>query len=136
MKFKKGDKVYDAQFGWGEVVDVLIEDTIHYPVLVDFSSTQESFKLDGRFYNKSQPTLSFTEYTLQGFSQQRPLPFKVGDVVYLSDNKKNWRTCNLGSINIYCDYWFATKAGNHYKYLALENPLKNPDTKIYTKEDL
>ena len=65
--FKVGDRVYDIVWGWGIVI---ASDSW---VAVDFNSTRQIFTKDGRYAEYSKTTLSFTEYTLQGFSQERPI---------------------------------------------------------------
>ena len=135
MIFKEKDKVFDALFGWGEVIGILQGDETLYPISVDFVSGIENYGRNGSFILNGGPTLSFTEYTLEGFSQERPLPFKVGDVVYLSGNKGSWRTQKLEGIDKDRKSPFRDCVC-FWGYLALENPLKNPYTKIYTKEDL
>lgn len=126
MIFKKGDKVYDAVYGWGEV-----EGSSGIWVTVNLEN--------GKVFVIDSDSLSFTEYTLEGFSQERPkepLPFKVGDVVYLSDNKETWFTTILTKIYKESDEPFFAEHLGRYEHLALDNPLKNPETKIFTKEDL
>ena len=135
MIFKKGDKVFDAAYGWGEVIR-LISGNVPYHIKVSFSSGYEYYKDNGSLDPNGDPTLSFTEYTLEGFSQKRPLPFKVGDVVYLSDNQETWITCVLSKITNNIENTFYGKNTGYWKYLALKNPLKNPDTRIYTNDDL
>jgi len=96
MIFKEKDKVFDAQFGWGEVVGILQGFETRYPIMVEFVSGNENYDRNGAFTIDGIPTLSFTEYTLEGFSQERPkepLPFKVGDVVYLNDKDMGDWTC-------------------------------------------
>ena len=81
--FKEGDKVFDARYGWGEVY--LKVESYTWPILVDFGNFLCSeYTLDGRAYDRCQQVLSFTEYTLKGFSQERPeeLP-KKGDIVWI-----------------------------------------------------
>lgn len=136
--FKVGDKVFDIQYGWGQVTGIFI--SLDYPVFVEFNGASQSYTSDGKFYKKSQQAvLSFTEYKLEGFSQERPkpkLPFKVGDVVYLSDGDV-WITEKLMVIvDNKAKYPFMAFSHNQYSDLATENPLKNPDTKIWTAEDL
>ena len=136
MIFKKGDKVYDAAYGWGEVRSVDNNDTA-YPLKVIFKENAEGYTSDGSISLDFNPSLSFTEYTLEGFSQERPLPFKIGDVVYLSDKGcRDIVVTKLKRIFERDKYAFESSAGFYYSHLALENPLKNPDTKTYTKEDL
>jgi hypothetical protein len=136
--FKKGDKVYDYAYGWGEVSKIN-EVVDYYPLLIEFQHIKLYYNFKGVSEFGLLPTLAFYDYTLEGFSQVRPkepLPFKVGDVVYVSDTAlSRWVTCQLTSINSdNGDKPFCT--GSDWKYIALENPLLNPDTIIYTKEDL
>tara|TARA_R110000772_G_scaffold67579_2_gene150055 strand:+ start:23388 stop:23798 length:411 start_codon:yes stop_codon:yes gene_type:complete len=136
MIFKKGDKVYDHAYGWGEVEEIVIGHV--YPLKCEFGDYRCTYTKGGSVIDVQLPTLSFTEYTLEGFSQVRskePLPFKVGDVVYLSDSLGGtWATTRLTRIDKKGDKPFA--AILDWRCLALENPILNPDTKIYTKEDL
>lgn len=76
--FKRGDKVYCVIEGHGTVVDVNINSK--YGIDVQFNQRHNdkygyirSYTLDGRLYLDAQHTLSFTEYTLQGFSQEKPI---------------------------------------------------------------
>jgi hypothetical protein len=66
--FKVEDKVFDFKYGWGFVYDASC------PIIVRFSEYTASYA------KKDLKTLSFTEYTLQGFSQERPIELpEVGD---------------------------------------------------------
>ena len=90
--FKVGDKVFDAYFGWGQVINDKHITT--YPILVDYSDNCIAYTIDGRLYiNTIKPSLSFTEYTIQGFSQERPKPQpKVGEMcVFWDKNSTNDR---------------------------------------------
>lgn len=72
--FKVGDKVYDYQYGWGKIFD--IDKRLNYPIKVGFGNLSPiSYTKDGSEWTCKKPTLSFTEYTLQGFSQERPTLF-------------------------------------------------------------
>lgn len=71
--FKKGQKVFDHHFGWGEVEDILGEED--FPIRVCFEEEQESYTNAGRLYGEYRPTLSFTEYTLEGFSQEPTIDY-------------------------------------------------------------
>jgi hypothetical protein len=87
--FKVGDKVFDLNFGWGEVVAISESD---HPLRVIYDSIGLGYfySKDGKFRDKCiLPSLSFTEYSLNGFSQERPeqLPEK-GDVVWARDSEK------------------------------------------------
>lgn len=73
--FKIGDEVFDYAFGWGVVTEVYSLDNI-YPINVSFYKEGRfaTYTNDGRFGSSMfHPTLSHTEYTLDGFSQQTPL---------------------------------------------------------------
>jgi len=79
--FKKGDKVFDYRRGWG-IVDCVVERSF-YPINVKFDGYLDNYSWDGRIFENQPQTLSFTEYTLVGFSQERPeeLP-KKGQIVW------------------------------------------------------
>lgn len=82
--FKKGDKVFCYMFGgWGEVIE---EYDNAKAIHCSFSDGNVYLTKDGRYLHlKGMPSiLSFTEYTLEGFSQERPeeLP-KKGDIVWI-----------------------------------------------------
>jgi hypothetical protein len=85
--FEVGDKVYDHFFGWGEVIDVY-KGYSEYPIHVSYPSVNACYMIDGRYFDRLNPSLSFTEYTLEGFSQERPeeLPEK-GQIVWVRDDE-------------------------------------------------
>ncbi len=114
--FSVSDKVFDYLFGWGEVVDVY-KGYSEYPVNVFYSSVNTNYTLDGRFVSNRNPTLSFTEYTLEGFSQERPeeLPEK-GQIVWVRDDED--------------DSWLVTqfvKKDNDMYLCTNENPFLESD---------
>lgn len=77
--FKEGDRVFHIFYGWGSVIRATIVPYVSYlKVKFDLDSMDHNFT-DCRL-------LSFTEYTLEGFSQERPeeLP-KIGDIVWAKD---------------------------------------------------
>lgn len=89
--FKKGDRVFDAMLGWGETTN-FNNYKRNFEVLFD-TGTRIVYEEDGSIYdyqerNCFKPTLSFTEYTLEGFTQERPeeLPNK-GDVVWVKNSE-------------------------------------------------
>ena len=69
--FQKGDKVFDIQFGWGEVTKYT--GCRHF--LVRFKNSEVNYHKDGARFPSPTPMLSFTEYTLDGFSQERPIDY-------------------------------------------------------------
>lgn len=88
--FKKGDKVFHIGYGWGEVIEIRNVDS--FPVVVNFNNEYIRFSNKGtEFFEDKMPLLSFTEYTLQGFSQERPMEFpEAGEEVMVSDNLTEW----------------------------------------------
>ncbi len=94
--FKAGDKVFDIKYGWG-VVDVVYSKGMDYPVHVKFLKDTISYTFDGRIYEIAEPSLSFTEYTLHGFSQERPVVLpEVGELVLVRDtDSQQWRTASF-----------------------------------------
>jgi hypothetical protein len=89
--FKKGDKVFCHYFGgWGVVEDIYLKNIV-FPIRCSFPLGNGSFTQDGRFYSDGPPMLSFTEYTLEGFSQERPeeLP-KKGQIVWAREAHKSY----------------------------------------------
>lgn len=104
MIFKKGDKVYDHLYGWGEVNEASIRDNF---LSVEFENGVERFySIDGCTLD-AKPTLSFTEYTLEGFSQERPeeLPEKW-QLVYVRDGDYDDDAWHMR--------YFSHKAGDYY----------------------
>jgi len=84
--FKKGDRVFDIEYGWGSVIEVQILNRCAIKVLFD-AKCQHTYLFDGQYPSEGgypRKVLSFTEYTLEGFSQERPeeLPNK-GDIVWV-----------------------------------------------------
>lgn len=86
--FKIGDKVYCVINGHGIVKKVMRDN--NYPVYVKFENdSSNQYTFDGKLYKWSLPILSFTEYTLQGFSQERPIELpKVGDWCLVRDSEQ------------------------------------------------
>ena len=90
--FKVGDKVFNYQYGWGTINEEL---TKYILVLFDnCKSVSIPFAKDGKETSRSErPTLSFTEYTLEGFSQERPIELpEVGELCLVRDSDTDdWR---------------------------------------------
>lgn len=89
--FKVGDKVFHIEYGWGEVT--LESADKPYPIEVQFKSYRTSFTKDGKEAIYYRPMLSFTEYTLQGFSQERPIELpEPGELCLVRDSDiEDWR---------------------------------------------
>jgi hypothetical protein len=81
--FKEQDRVYHFLYGWGEVIKLLSNNNQSW-VRVQFDKQAKGFEDNFR----DGFLLSFTEYTLEGFSQDRPeeLPTK-GQIVWVRDDK-------------------------------------------------
>lgn len=118
--FKVGDKVFDYSFGWGKVIDVTEE--IWYPVEVMFEGeiSKVMYTKEGkRSLEENEPVLSFTEYTLQGFSQERPINYgdyegKWGKFTDVSNNN-DFVIGRLSSFKVSNDEtYFATENGDAY----------------------
>ena len=77
--FRVGDRVFDVMYGWGKVISILERSTCEASwVYVEFQvkNVLRSYTCDGRLdSNDPYPRLSFTEYTLEGFSQERPVDY-------------------------------------------------------------
>jgi len=125
--FKKGDRVYHIEYGWGVVIEygwgVVIENDngISFPILVEFASDLIcSFTLDGRESTESKSsTLSFTEYTLQGFSQERPIELpKIGELCLVRDIDNDiWIARIFVGYNSSDDFPYTTEGGAGYKQM-------------------
>lgn len=83
-RFQKGDRVFDIRYGWGTVT--LFDG--HHDVSVRFDNDTNDYYFHGR----SVGTISFTEYTLEGFSSERPkLTWDdVYDEWYQTDDSYNY----------------------------------------------
>jgi hypothetical protein len=85
--FKEQDRVYHFLYGWGEVVKLLSNNNQSW-VRVQFDKQAKGFEDNFR----DGFLLSFSEYTLEGFSQERPEEFpEKGQIVWVRDGKNfNW----------------------------------------------
>jgi hypothetical protein len=121
--FKKGDKVFHYHYGWGTIKKTSYDLVEDYPLTINFGKQGDfCFTIDGRELFCEKPSLSFTEYKLDGFSQERPenLP-KLGEVVWVRDrDNEDWIVRHfLRKIEV--------------KYLAIQD---NPETYIFSEYDL
>jgi hypothetical protein len=129
--FKVGDKVFDVRYGHGDVEKIgYVGD---YPVLVKFKKGLASYTLEGKaFIVDLIPLLSFTEYTLQGFSQERAelLPER-GQIVWVRDNENSDWICaqfmrkEKGVYITTAIDPFNDENGICYNLLTTENPYSN-----------
>jgi hypothetical protein len=94
--FRILDRVFSYDNGWGTVYDI---DTIRkYPICVQFDNGKNmSYTHDGKRLEDEPKTLSLTEYTLQGFSQERPIELpEVGELCLVKVNgQEHWVVRNF-----------------------------------------
>ena len=99
--FKIGDRVFHIQYGWGVISELSIND-----ILVDFQNRMSAWvSSDGNL-------LSFTEYTLQGFSQERPIMLpEVGELCLVRNFKdivwkaREFKKFTAHFLDIYGERW-------------------------------
>ena len=89
--FKVGDEVFDIRYGWGTVKEA--GKYSKRGLYVAFEKNTASYYSNGVAFDCVTPTLSFTEYTLQGFSQERPIVLpEVGELCLVRDFKDSiWK---------------------------------------------
>jgi hypothetical protein len=111
--FKNGDKVFVAPYGWCEFLKYGAEGLCvvmknDRPLDVDLA------------------LVSFTEYKLEGFTQERPFTPKVGEYYYfwnaetINDNCVGYGRLKQISNNINFPYFFGTK---YFQFCSETNPL-------------
>lgn len=132
--FKKGDKVFHYHYGWGTIKSISHNLADDYPLTINFGKQGNfCFTNDGRELYCEKPSLSFTEYTLEGFSQQRPEPLpKRGDVVWVRDfEDDNWEIMHFlkYDVNVSLPYIVSEdmtiRNSDNYKFLTTKNPYAN-----------
>ena len=121
--FKDDDRVYLNLVGWGTIIDVT-----DYDISVKFD-TGDVRHISGDV----RKLLSFTEYTLDGFSQERPeeLP-KKGDIVWVRDDKnEEWKIMHFIGFHPISSYKYRVSKINSYSnttdymYMTTTNPYAN-----------
>jgi hypothetical protein len=92
LDIKEGDRVFCINFGWGTVRNLC--GWMDFPIEVNFDNDYtDCYSLEGKLFDYMIPTLSFKEYTIEGFSQERPedLP-EEGQIVWVKDeNDEFWQ---------------------------------------------
>lgn len=126
--FQKGDKVYCHEYGWGEVIAVI------------------NIKCEVKFSNSTifmrTTYLSFTEYTLEGFTQERPIDYEqmaknnvVGWVWDDLDEAYKVEVYKVGKLMDYkknSKYPFRTLNGHWQNFL----PLTDSEKEVLSKNEL
>lgn len=128
--FKLGDRVFCYNLGgWGKVIKIFNDDN-PFPIYCSFDLGNSNFTKDGRFYTDGPPILSFTEYKLEGFSQERPeeLP-KIGDVVWVRDDvDEGWRVSHFfgkkGNFYV-ASLYYLDPSPPTWKEMTTKNPYAN-----------
>ena len=124
--FKVGDKVYLYPLGWGD---------IQYESDYDYSIYFESIEAVRYIGGDVRKLLSFTEYTLKGFSQERPeeLP-DVGQVVWVRKIfPSEWIIGHFREKKK--DRYYISSCNNEYNDFGFEIRTTNPYANEHTKED-
>ena len=117
--FKINDRVYHYKYGWGT-----IEGIFSGRVIAEFDKTKGLIReLDG-----DKKLLSFTEYTIENFSQERPeeLP-KKGDIVWTrNEYPSEWEIGYFFKKEGNTYYTSASKNSQGWRSAGLEITIKNP----------
>ena len=89
--FKIDDRVFHYSNGWGTITKIVFEDGYKL-IQVDFDN-----RVFNSFTYNHIKLLSFTEYTLQGFTQERPIVLpEVGELCLVRDFKDSvWKARNF-----------------------------------------
>ena len=118
--FRKWDRVYHFVYGWGNIVND------GFPLEVEFDSRKGPY----RDIFKDGYLLSFTEYELEGFTQERPeeLPNK-GDIVWVRDDvDEGWRVSHFfgkkGNFYVASVYYLDPSPPT-WKEISTKNPYEN-----------
>jgi hypothetical protein len=111
--FKEGDKVFVAHYGWG------IFEKYHQTELAIVNYENIPYCVNINY-------ISFTEYTLQGFTQERPFEPKIGKKYFfwndetINDDCVGYGKLKQISNNINFPYFFGTK---YFQFCSETNPL-------------
>ena len=126
--FKVGDRVYHIDYGWGVIdhIEDNIEDNFNdkHPIQVTFEEDTKYFTIDGRYYDYSKnKSLSFTEYTLQGFSQERPIELpEVGELCLVrNEDNEEWILGKFDSCVYDGEYLYRVK---YFNFILRQKQMK------------
>jgi hypothetical protein len=112
--FKKGDKVFVAPYGWVKFIGEHEHTNICMVAL-----NENAFNVDIRL-------VSFAEYKLEGFTQERPFTPEIGKFYFFwNDETINYNCVGYGRLNhisknINFPYFFGTK---YFQFCSELNPL-------------
>ena len=115
--FKVGDEVYDISYGWGKVKEE--GKYSRHGLQVVFGEFTARYCSDGTLFGCKNPTLSFTEYTLQGFSQERSLVLpEVGELCLVRDSyDEDWKCVKFKLYNRNTLYPFTDSDNDDWKQM-------------------
>jgi hypothetical protein len=111
--FKNGDKVFVAPYGWCEFIKYGVE---------GLCVVRNGFKS----LDVDLPLVSFTEYKLEGFTQERPFEPKIGEKYFfwndetIMNDAVGYGRLKQISNNINFPYFFGTK---YFQFCSKTNPL-------------
>lgn len=123
--FREKDKVYVASVGWGTVIDAGCSTP----------SGWVSIESNGKIFCVETYFVSFTKYTLEGFSQERPeeLP-DVGQVVWVRKIfPSEWTIGHFREKEK--DRYYISSCNNEYNDFGFEIRTTNPYANEPIKED-
>ncbi len=105
--FKVGDKVYHIKYGWGIIEEIQDDDIL---------SRFDEYTV---WNNSNNNLLSFTEYTLQGFSQERPIVLpETGELCLFSDGEdRTWILKEFICYNLESNLPYITKGNVPYRLI-------------------
>ena len=106
--FKVEDKVYHVLFGWG----IITSDFNQY--VVKFINVKKEIAFD-----TTHSLISFTEYTLQGFSQERPIELPaVGELCLFRDyDNECWKGVEFKTYDKTLNYPFVDSNDDEWKQM-------------------
>lgn len=131
--FEKGDRVFDYLKGWGEIVHTYSDnweevDDNYTVCVVKFESSEELEHFTKYLATKM---LSFTEYTLQGFTQEKPVNYEE----YVGKRGKFWDSDKdvllIGKLLAYDNTEYeGYPFENEFGYYANFEPLTEEEIKV------
>jgi hypothetical protein len=107
--FKVGDRVYHLSYGWGVIKE-------HNS---DENYSKIKFESGNEYGFLEHFLISFTEYTLQGFSQERPIVLpEVGELCLVRDSyDEDWRAITFKEYNSRDQYPYVSTIGTSWKQM-------------------
>ena len=131
-----GDRVFCIHYGWGVVRT--ISGWMDYPIEVYFDSCHsDSYNLEGRMFDYMIPTLSFTEYKIDGLTQEKPEPLpNKGDVVWVRDHDEAFwivvhfikKVDNKYIVSNNNPFTYSYTEYDEWNFMTTKNPYKNEDS--------